>query len=226
LPLGDGQEQVGILLLMQTTARGWNSSDVVVLKTIGEQITIALNNVGLRRLVKNLSVTDESSGLLNRASYLDLLQAEVRRALQQATPVTVLLMKFSRSAMKEGGENALEGIMQQIGKMIAANIRQNDLAFRYDKTTVAVVLGETGEKEALMAVEKLRKLLGEIRVPGKDQSVPFAAGLAQAVMRQQYDPVDIVTEIINRAEHALEAALTGANKVVALAANAAAAAVA
>jgi GGDEF domain-containing protein len=110
--------------------------------------------------------------------------------------------------------------------MIAANIRQNDLAFRYDKTTLAVVLGETGEKEALMAVEKLRKLLGEIKVPGKDQSVPFAAGLAQAVMRQQYDPVDIVTEIINRAEHALEAAVSGATKVVALAANAAAAAVA
>jgi diguanylate cyclase (GGDEF)-like protein len=226
LPLGDGQEQVGILLLMQTTARGWSSSDVVVLKTIGEQISVALNNVGLRRLVKNLSVTDESSGLLNRASYLDLLQAEVRRALQQATPVTVLLMKFSRSAMKEGGENALEGIMQQIGKMIAANIRQNDLAFRYDKTTVAVVLGETSEKEALMAVEKLRKLLGEVKVPGKDLTVPFAAGLAQGVMRQQYDPVDIVTEIINRAEHALDAALTSSNKVIALAANAASAAVA
>ena len=77
-----------------------------------------------------------------------------------------------------------------------------------------------------MAVEKLRKLLGEVKVPGKDQSVPFAAGLAQGVMRQQYDPVDIVTEIINRAEHALDGALTSANKVMALAANAAAAAVA
>jgi GGDEF domain-containing protein len=110
--------------------------------------------------------------------------------------------------------------------MIAANIRQNDLAFRYDKTTVALVLGETSEKEALMALEKLRKLIGEIKAPGKDQPVPFAAGLGQAVTRQQYDPVDIVTEIINRAELALDSALTGSNKVVALAANAAAAAVA
>ncbi len=38
---------------------------------------IALNNAGLRRLVKNLSVTDEKSGLLKRASYLDLLIAEL-----------------------------------------------------------------------------------------------------------------------------------------------------
>lgn len=226
LPLSDGQEQVGILLLMQTTPRGWNSSDVVVLKTIGEQITIALNNVGLRRLVKNLSVTDESSGLLSRASYLDLLQAEIRRGLQQATPLTLMLMKFSRALMKETGEQAAGPVMQQIGKLISANVRQNDLAFRYDTTTVAVVLGETSEKDALLALEKLRKLLGEIRIAGKDVPLNFAAGLAQGVMRQQYDPVDIVTELINRAEQALDTAISGPNRVVALAPAVAAAAVA
>ncbi|HYL12960.1 MAG TPA: diguanylate cyclase [Terriglobales bacterium] len=226
LPLSDGQEQVGVLLLTHSTPRGWHSSDLVVLKTIAEQITIALNNAGLRRLVKNLSVTDESSGLLNRASYLDLLQAEIRRGLQQATPLTVLLMKFGKHLSKESGDKGTDTVMQQISKLIAANIRQNDLAFRYDTTTVAVVLGETGEKESLLAVEKLRKLFNEVHPPGKDHPVSFAAGLAQAVMKQQYDPVDIVTELINRAEQALEGATTGPNKVVALAPTHAAAAVA
>jgi len=227
LPLSDGADQVGVLLLMQSTPRGWNPNDVVVLRTIGEQITIALNNAGLRRLVKNLSVTDESSGLLNRASYLDLLQAEIRRGLQQATPLTVLLMHFGKApAASKDGENTVETAMQHVGKLIAANIRQNDLAFRYDTTTVAVLLGETSEKEALLAVEKLRKIASDVRMPGKDQPVTFAAGLGQAVMKQQYDPVDIVTEIINRAEQALNAALTGSTKTVALAPAAAAAAVA
>ena len=224
VPLSDGQDHVGVLLLMQGTPRGWHSSDLVVLKTIAEQITIALNNAGLRRLVKNLSVTDESSGLLNRASYLDLLQAEVRRGMQQATPLTVMLMKFGKHLAKESRDKAANGIMQEIGKVIAANIRQNDLAFRYDGITVAIVLGETGEKESMLAVEKLRRLLGAVHATGKDQPGSFAAGLAQAVMKQQYDPVDIVTELINRVEQALEGAVTGPNKVVALPpANAAAA---
>jgi diguanylate cyclase (GGDEF)-like protein len=228
LPLSDGADQVGVLLLLQSSVRTWNPNDIVVLKTIGEQITIALNNAGLRRLVKNLSVTDESSGLLNRASYLDLLQAEVKRALQQATPLTLLLMQFGKSSalVKELGEAAVEALMQQIGKLIAANIRQNDLAFRYDTTSVAIVLGETGEKEALLAVEKLRKLLTEVRQPNKDVSVSFAAGVAQGVMRQQYDPVDIVIEVINRVEQALDAALTGSDKGIALAPAFASAAVA
>jgi diguanylate cyclase (GGDEF)-like protein len=228
VPLMDGTEHTGLLLLLQATPRAWNSSDVVVLKTIAEQITIALNNVGLRRLVKNLSVTDEGSGLLNRASYLDLLQAETRRALQQGTPVTVMLMQFGKAAhlAKELGEHGLESVMQQIGKMIAANIRQNDLAFRYAPATLALVLGETAEKEGLLALEKLRKLLAEIRLPGKDQPVTFFAGLAQAVLKQNYDSVDIVTEVINRAEHALEAARNHPNKVAALPPGSAAAAVA
>jgi len=228
LPLSDGSDQVGVLLLMQSSMRTWNSNEIVVLKTIGEQITIALNNAGLRRLVKNLSVTDESSGLLNRASYLDLLQAEVKRALQQATPLTLLLMQFGKTShlLKEIGEEQVDVLMQQIGKLISANIRQNDLAFRYDTSTVAIVLGETSEKEALLAVEKLRKVLAEVRVPVKDVPVAFAAGIAQGVMRQQYDPVDIVIEIINRVEQALEAALTGTNKVTALAPAFASAAVA
>ena len=227
LPLSDGQDQMGVLLLAQSTARGWHSADVLVLKTISEQIVIALTNAGLRRLVKSLSVTDEQSGLLKRASYLDLLMAETRRAVQQSTPVTVTLMQFGKSAamLKEHGEKAVEAAMQQIGQLFAANIRQNDLAFRYGKTTIALVLGETAEKEAILAIEKLRKLLAEIKL--SDEILPFSAGLAEAVVRQQFDPVDIVTEVINRADKALDTAVAqGMGRIVSLPPAVAAAAVA
>jgi diguanylate cyclase (GGDEF)-like protein len=227
LPLSDGQDQMGVLVLTQKTARGWHSADVIVLKTISEQIVIALTNAGLRRLVKSLSVTDEQSGLLKRASYIDLLMAETRRAVQQSTPVTVTLMQFGKgSAMiKEHGDQAVEAAMQQIGQLLAANIRQNDLAFRYAKTTIALVLGETAEKEAVMAVEKLRKLLADIKLSG--EILPFSAGLAEALVRQQFDPVDIVTEVINRADKALDTAVgQGMGRVVSLPPSIAAAAVA
>jgi GGDEF domain-containing protein len=69
-----------------------------------------------------------------------------------------------------------------------------------------------------MAIEKLRRLLADVRYPGKNQKVDFSAGLAQAVMRQHYDPVDIVTEVVNRADQALEqAAAQGLGKITTLA---------
>jgi diguanylate cyclase (GGDEF)-like protein len=221
LPLTEGNDsnsdQIGVLILTQNTSRVWQPSEVLVIRTLSDQVLIALNNAGLRRLVKNLSVTDEKSGLLKRASYLDLLQAETRRGLQQGTTVTVLLMQFGRrgALIKEYGEQAVTAVMEQIGQLFSANIRTNDLAFRYETTTVALVLGDTGEKEALLAVEKLKRLLAEVRYPGKDKPVEFNAGLAQAVMRQHFDPVDIVTEVVNRADHALELAVAqGVGKIV------------
>lgn len=228
LPLSDGNEQLGILLLMDRTSRAWAANDVLVFKMIAEQTAIALNNAGLRRLVKNLSVTDENSGLLKRASYLDLLMGEVRRATQQATPVSVLLMRFGDRAaiIKEQGEAAADAAMQRFGQLVAANIRQNDLAFRYAANAIAIVLGETAEKEALMVVEKMRRLISTA-LDDKHAAASLNAGIAEAVLRQQFDPVDIVTEVINRAEHALENSVAdGPGKAVALPAALAAAAVA
>jgi diguanylate cyclase (GGDEF)-like protein len=228
VPLADGTEPVGVLILMQSAPLAWNSNELVVLKTVCDQIVIALNNAGLRRLVKSLSVTDERSGLLKRASYFDLLMAETRRSAQQSTPVSVLLMQFGDKAamLKEFGESVVETMMQQVGQAFAANIRQNDLAFRYETTTIAIVLGETAEKEGVLAAEKLQRLVAQVKLP-ENRPVRFNAGLAEAVVRTEFDPVDIVTEVANRAEQALQAAIAqGPNKIAALTPSNAAAAVA
>ena len=223
IPLTDGEETAGILVLVHNRPRVWQQSDMVVLKTLADQMVIALNNAGLRRLVKNLSVTDEKSGLLKRASYLDLLMAESKRAVQNSSALCVVLMQFGKSGtmIKEHGEADVQSVMEKAGQLFAANIRSNDLAFRYDTTTIAILLGETAEKEGMLAIEKLRKIVGELRWPVKDGTeahpVLFSAGLAEAVIRTEYDPVDVVTEVINRAEHALSQAMVqGLGKVVAL----------
>ena len=207
VPLMDGNDHLGVMLLIENTSRVWAPNDVMVFKMIAEQVAIALNNAGLRRLVKNLSVTDENSGLLKRASYLDLLMGEVRRASQQSTPVTVLLMRFERATVaKEQGEAAADNLMQRLGQLVAANVRQNDLAFRYAGNAIAIILGETGENEALRVVEKMRRLISTA-INEKQIAASLNAGAAEAVVRQQFDAVDIVTEVINRAERALEKAV-------------------
>jgi diguanylate cyclase (GGDEF)-like protein len=155
--------------------------------------------------------------LLKRASYLDLLMGEVRRSRQQGTPTSVLLMRFGdRTALaKDGGDTAIENSIQRLGQIVSANIRQNDLAFRYTANSIAIVLGETGEHDALLAVEKMRRVMAA--ASEKQFASAFNAGIAEAVLRQEYDAVDIVTELINRAERALEKAVTdGTGKSVAL----------
>ena len=225
LPLTDGKDDVGVLVLLETAPRNWAPNDVLVFKMISEQVAISLSNAGLRRLVKDLSVTDEHSGLLKRASYLDLLMGEVRRSLQHKTAACVLLIRAG-VGQKEQGDAAFESTMQRLGQLVAGNIRQNDLAFRYTSSSIAIVLGETTEKEALMVVEKMRRLI-TAAMGEKQLATSLNAGVAEAVIRPEFDPVDIVTEVINRVESALEKSVAeGAGKSVALAAELSAAAVA
>ena len=222
VPLIDAGEQAGILILEQTTPREWRQTDIVVLKTIADQMVLAVSNARLRSLMKTLAVTDEKSGLLKRSSYLDVLLSEVRRSLQQQTPLTLMLLSFGKASalVKEIGEASVENMMQQMGQSICSHIRQNDVAVRYDLTSIALLLSDTGEKNAFLVVDKMRRIMGSNRIPGTDRLVPMTVGIAEAVLQPHYDAVDIVTEVINRVENALEVAKSeGGNKAHSLAAN-------
>ncbi len=221
VPLMDGDEFAGILILEQCGApRNWRPTDEVVLKTIAEQMILAVNNARLRSLVKTLAITDERSGLLKRSSYVDVLLSEVKRCQEQNSVCCVMLMHFGKtsSLVKEYGEPTVETVVQQLGQVINGHIRQNDVAVRYEFTSIALLLADTGEKNAFFVVDKLRKVLANVHPPGKSTPLSMTVGIAEAVMQARFDPVDIVCELINRAESALAAAKAeGANSVRALA---------
>jgi diguanylate cyclase (GGDEF)-like protein len=222
VPLVDAGEQSGILILEQCAPRQWQQTDIVVLRTIAEQMVLAVSNARLRTLMKTLAVTDEKSGLLKRSSYLDVLLSEVKRSLQQQTALTVMLLHFGRASalVKEIGEPQVESLMQQVGQNLASHIRQNDVAVRYDLTTIALVLSDTNEKTSFLVVDKMRKVLASVKVPGTDRTPPISVGIAEAVLQEKFDAADIVTEVINRVENALELARSeGGNKAHSLAAN-------
>ena len=222
IPLMDAGEQAGLLVLEQCGPRQWRQAEIEVLKTFAEQMVLAVSNARLRSLMKTLAVTEEKSGLLKRSSYLDVLQSEVRRSMQQQTPLTVMLFHFGKASVlvKEIGEPAVESMMQQIGQTICAHVRQNDVAVRYDLTSIALLLSDTSEKNAFLVVEKMKKALTPTKIPGSERNPPLTVGIAEAVLQPQFDAVDIVTEVINRLENALEIARSqGGNKAHALAAT-------
>jgi len=208
-PLMDGDEHVGIIILEQIDKkRQWRPPDLVILKTIADQMVLAVNNAKLRSLMKTLAVTDEKSGLLKRASYIDVVTAEVKRSIQQNASMTIMLLKFGKAGalIREFGEATVENMMQSVGQTVCANIRQTDTAVRYDKVTIALVLGDTKDANAQFVVDKIRKVLADAKIPETENSVTMAGGIAGAVLHKEFDPVDIVTEVINRAEQALDIA--------------------
>jgi hypothetical protein len=61
-------------------------------------------------------------------------------------------------------------------------------------------------------------VLAPTKVPGTERTPPISVGIAEAVLQERFDAVDMVTEVINRVESALEVArLEGGNKAHSLA---------
>jgi len=208
LPLLDADQLLGVLVLEQCSRmRRWRANEIVLVKNLADQIVNTVSHVKLRSLMRSLAVHDERSGLLNRNSYISCLLAECERAQTQCMPLSVILFGFGhgQQAIRERGQPAVEALVSEAARALVGHLRQNDVAIRYDVGTVALVLPDTVGKDGVMVVEKLRKVLAASKTAGQEQ-LPAAAGVAEAVLQGQIDPVDSVTEVINRVELALEAA--------------------
>jgi GGDEF domain-containing protein len=219
IPLRDGDQDIGVLVLQQCgQRRSWKANELAGLEALAEQIVLAVSNVRLRNLMKALAVTDEHSGLLHRESYITCLMSEVERMRTQKTPLTVALLYFSRGEGPAGSrpenkkdetkDKGLEEFMQRFSSSVMGNLRQNDMAIKYDASSLALILpGATG-KDAVSVMEKMRRLAVSSAgsSPGVGETPHMAAGIAEAIRETTMDAPDRVTELINRLDWALDAA--------------------
>jgi len=208
LPMLDKDEPTGLLLMEQCGApRAWNPGESLLLKAIATQVVIAVNNTKLRRLVRSLAGTDQETGLLPRSSYLDCLLAEAQRAKEQSQPLSVCLLEPEdpTALAKTLGDAGVQRYLQQVSKAMLSALRQNDIAIRYRPLSIAVVFPDTALPQGGLAVEKVRRVISQVKVDGA-AAPNFCAAVCDVPLGPNFDAVDGVTEVINRLEAALEQA--------------------
>jgi len=208
--LRENDQPTGILVLQQCgSRRTWKDTNMAALESLGEQIVMAIANVRLRNLMKTLAVTDERSGLLHRDSYLNCLLSETERTKAQKAPLTGALLHLSPPQQASGSptERSLEKSIQEMSGTLVSHLRANDIAVKYGAQSLALILPSTTVADASAVVEKLRRLLTSASASGGQSPPQMAVGIAEAVRDQDMDAADVVTELVNRLEWALEAAL-------------------
>lgn len=208
LPLMDKDAPAGLLLLEQCeTPRAWSPGETLLLKAIATQVVIASNNTNLRRLVRSLAGTDPETGLLPRSAYLDCLLSEARRSKEQSQPLSVCLLEPEnpRLLMKSLGDAGVRRFVLQVCKALAPALRQNDISIRYSPLSIAVVFADTALPQAGLAVEKVRRMLAQVRLKPA-AATNFCAAVCEVQLGSDFDALDGVTEVINRLETSLERA--------------------
>jgi len=103
-----------------------------------------------------------------------------------------------------GGADTPHSATEQAARHLLPFIRQTDVAVAYDRSTIALILGDTSAKGALQAAKKLRGVLSREKAT---RDLEVYCGIAQAELNPAFDTADIATEVANRVEAALKQAL-------------------
>ena len=199
----DGDRAGGLLILQQCNyKRTWTAEETAILRSLADQISLALQGIRLRSLVRTLGVSDERSGLLNRASYLDVLLAEIHRSRTSGSTVTVALMELrpseQASQVSEEQIAGVSGVIRDVFNSMAVN-------FRYNGNTIAAVLPGVKASAVSPLVGKIREAMQASLENGIAQ-LTLSSVIAEAMQESTCEEADIVTELINRADRALVAA--------------------
>ena len=142
-----------------------------------------MRTLGDFRRVASQATTDSLTGLANRWTFDEELALEWRRAERVGDPLALILLDIDnfKTINDTHGHQAGDEVLRQVGEVLAASVRQVDLAARYGGEEFAVIVPETDFDGALDLAERLRKDLEsrEIELPnGTRLSVTASFGAA------------------------------------------------
>jgi diguanylate cyclase (GGDEF)-like protein len=186
-----------------------------LIKPISRAVLLARVGVVLRtrrsedRLRQQSSI-DELTGLCSRRSVVRRLEAELQRAPQRDTRLTVTLLDVDdlKSCNATLGHEVGDEVLRRVSDVLRKGTRLFDSVGRYAGDEFLVVQPEAAEHEALAWVERWNEKLAEevFHSQARDLQVSFSAGIAT------WDRGSSAEELIHCAESALGAAKRGGKR--------------
>jgi tetratricopeptide (TPR) repeat protein len=199
LALLNEDQPIGLFIVQQCgERRRWSHDDVALLRSLADQVALAVHGARLRSLVSTLGVAEEKTGLLKRSSYIDAVVVELGRqhAGVEFCSTLALLQVTSLTS-----ESETEFAVAELVRTLRSIAQDQAMPFRYDRDTVALLLPHMDAVETEALVGQLRDALEPI-------AVTITAGIAQAGPFAGFEPEDAATEWINRVARSLTLAAT------------------
>jgi diguanylate cyclase (GGDEF)-like protein len=126
--------------------------------------------------------TDPLTGVLNRRSLLEQLEAACRHARTNGLPVSVLFLDldFFKSINDSYGHAAGDACLAAIIRPIQAELRQSDVIGRYGGEEFVVVLSGADAAAAELIAERIRQRVSEALIEGHGSPIQLTCSIGVA----------------------------------------------
>ncbi len=109
--------------------------------------------------LKELSITDELTGLYNKRWFSNKISAEIENSQESSQPLSLMVLDVDHfKRFNDAYRHALgDKVLNQLGKIITASVREQDIACRYGGEEFSIILPSTDLKKAVQVAERLRQ---------------------------------------------------------------------
>lgn len=146
------------------------------LKRLTSMLSLMIDNLN----IKKLSSVDELTGVYLRKYIEDKFSAQLIHTRQSSGRLSVIMCDIDKfkSINDRYGHRKGDEILKLIGYHLNMNLRETDLVGRYGGEEFIIVLPNTGDEEAYVVSEKIRKAIEGSTPLNDDEPVTLSLGVA------------------------------------------------
>jgi two-component system, cell cycle response regulator len=153
-------------------------------------------------LLRGQALTDGLTGLLNRRELQNLLQNEWLRAVRfkRAFALGLADIDHFKSVNDTYGHPIGDRVIKHVGEVMQTTLRRLDRVARFGGDEFAILMPETGRREAAIAMERVRAALAKSPCIVAEQGLRIAVTLSigVAVPLEDADSADALIEVADR----------------------------
>jgi diguanylate cyclase (GGDEF)-like protein/PAS domain S-box-containing protein len=161
-------------------------------------------------IIKKQTYIDDLTKLYNKKAYNEKIKENL--VLYNRYKTTFSMMVFDIDFFKKINDNyghiVGDKVLAELGRLIIANIRESDDAFRVGGEEFVVILRNTAIKEAMIVAQKLREVIEKGLRVIKDKVITLSIGVTEVI------PGDDVDSIYKRADQYLYQAKNKGRNIV------------
>jgi diguanylate cyclase (GGDEF)-like protein len=196
-------------------ARVWQENEILLLRTVANQVAVAVNHASLFAQIQQQALTDALTGCHNRRSFEMQLDRELQAARRQHLPLSLLMLDLDRFKQlnDSAGHDTGDAALRQLANCFREELRGIDSAARFGGDEFALILPSAYSEGAMIVAERVRARIEQIEVPGFGRltaSIGIATFPAHAYSR---------AELVTAADAALYSAKRAGRNCVCVADN-------
>jgi diguanylate cyclase (GGDEF)-like protein len=164
----------GIVKLDSPDENAFDEEDFGFVELMAQEMSIAMERASLQSQVQVLTIRDSLTGCFNRKKLDEDLEIEVARARRYHRPLSLLMIvvDWVKKYSDVHGCAARDELLKKMAGICRRNVRMVDGVYRYGGEEFVILLPETAEENALLAVRRIKRTIERESSKGKQEIQP------------------------------------------------------